>query len=144
MAASFADVILDWERLLAAHEDNSGILGSAETQRQALEEFLTSARGLKALQDSHTAAKQEATEDLKFVVHDGSEAARRYRSAVKGVLGTRSPRLVQFGIAPLPERNPRRTSQPEPPPQPPVEIAATPPPAANPEEPAAAAASEKT
>jgi len=138
-ATSFADVILDWERLLAAHEDNSGILGSAEPQRAALEGLLAEARELKARQDSFTAAKQQATDDLGVAVADGREVARRYRSAVKAVLGTRSQRLVQFGIEPLPERKPRRT-----PPPPPVEIAAPTPPAAKPEQPSAAAANEKT
>jgi DNA-directed RNA polymerase alpha subunit len=117
-ATSFADVIRDWERLLAAHTDNAEILTPAEAQRRVLEEFLAKARELKARQESLNAAKQQTTQEITALVKDGREAARRLRSAVKANLGTKNERLTQFKIAPLRERAPRKPKTPAPGPPP--------------------------
>jgi ATP-dependent Zn protease len=125
-ATSFADVIRDWERLMAAHTDNAEILAAAEAQRRALEEFLPKARELKARQESHDATKKQITQEIKALVKDGREAARRLRNAVKANMGTKNERLTQFNIAPIRERGARKTKSPGTPP--PDGSAAAPPP----------------
>ncbi|HEY0514644.1 MAG TPA: hypothetical protein VGH73_22270 [Thermoanaerobaculia bacterium] len=97
---SFADVMQDWEKVLAACTDNAGALAAAEPQRAAVEAFLKEARDLKGQQESHRAAKQQTRQQLGKVIKDGREAVRRLRGAVKANLGTDNERLVQFNIAP--------------------------------------------
>jgi hypothetical protein len=125
-ATSFADVIRDWESLLAAHTDNVEVLAPAEAQRRALEEFLPKARELKARQESHDATKQQTTQEITALVKDGREAARRLRNAVKANMGTKNERLTQFKIAPIRPRGARKTKSPGTPP--PDGSAAQPPP----------------
>jgi hypothetical protein len=105
---SYADQFRDWDQLLQAFIDNAEVLAPAEPQRAALEKTLTTLRDLKARQDSHTAVRQQMTQDLTTLVHDGREQARRLRGMVKGLLGTKNERLVQFKVAPIRSR-PRKS-----------------------------------
>ncbi|HEV7669823.1 MAG TPA: hypothetical protein VGS22_14970 [Thermoanaerobaculia bacterium] len=98
---SFADVVRDWEELLEAVNDNAEVLASAERQRAAMEASLAALRAKRAHQASCAASRQEATQDLAFLIEQGNENARRLRGVVKAVLGTKSERLVQFRVAPL-------------------------------------------
>jgi hypothetical protein len=120
-ASSFADVISLWQKLLAACADNASSLTAAEPQRLAVERALKDVTDLKALQDSHRAAKQEARQQLDKALKDGREAARRLQGAVKANLGTDNERLVQFNVAPLRARGPRKAKA-----VPPLEVASTP------------------
>jgi hypothetical protein len=108
-ASSFADVISLWQQLLAACADNASSLTTAEPQRLALETALKDVLNLKAVQDSHRGAKQEARQQLDKALKDGREAARRLQGAVKANLGTDNERLVQFNVAPIRARGPRKT-----------------------------------
>jgi hypothetical protein len=117
---SFADITHDWEQLLRAFIDNAQILAPAEPQRAGLEQLLTRARQVKGRQDSHTALRQEATQELSDVLKDGLEQARRLRGMIKGLLGTKNERLVQFSVAPIrprPRKPPAQKPDPTPPPQ---------------------------
>ncbi len=116
---TYTDVVADWERLLAAVEDNLPSLPDLLPEKLALEQALREARTIKALQVASTASRQEATQNLEMVLDSGRDLAMRLRSAAKYKIGARSERLVQFGIAPL-RRRPRRNPEPVPPP-PPVE-----------------------
>lgn len=115
---SFADLILDLEKLLRAFEDNAAALGPAEPQRDAVAINLDRLRDIKANQDSFAAQRQKATQDLLALMDKAREDARRLRGMVKGLLGTRNERLVQFQVAPVRRRS-RSTVQPEVPPPPP-------------------------
>jgi hypothetical protein len=117
---SFADLIRDWEKLLAACTDNAVTLGTAEPQRLVLEGLLARGREMKNRQDSLVAQKQLATQDLEVLKDQGREAARRLRGAVRSIVGSRSELLVQFNMFPL---RPRRARKPAPVklPQPPAE-----------------------
>ena len=119
---SFADVMLEWKKILAACADNASALTTAEPQRLVVERMLREAEELKALQDSHQAAKQAIRQQLDQLVHDGREAARRLKGAVKANLGTGNARLVQFSIQPIRPRGPRKAKQP-PATKPPAEAA---------------------
>jgi hypothetical protein len=102
---SFADVMLEWKKILAACADNAASLTAAEPQRVVMERMLKEAEELKALQDSHQAAKQAIRQQLGQLVHDGREATRRLKGAVKANLGTKSELLVQFNIQPIRRRS---------------------------------------
>jgi hypothetical protein len=119
---SFADQILDWERLLQAVDDNAADMAVAQPQRAALAQTLAEARGLKAVQDSHAAQRQQSTQEILELVKMGREQARRLRGMAKGLLGTQNERLVQFQVAPIRRRSGKNTRPPEPPP--PVEVSA--------------------
>jgi hypothetical protein len=122
---SFADVMLEWEKVLAACADNAAELTTAEPQRAALEAALKEARDLSGQRDSHRAAKQRTRQQLSKVIQDGREAARRLQGVVKGNLGTDNERLVQFNIPPRRKR-PRKAKETSPPASTPP---STPPPA---------------
>jgi hypothetical protein len=113
---SFADITLDWEQLLRAFADSADVLAPAEPQRANLERVLGHVRETKARQDSHTAIRQQATQELDDLIKDGLEQARRLRGMVKGLLGTRTERLVQFNVAPIRSRS-RKAQKPDPPPE---------------------------
>ena len=102
--SSFADLVRDLDRLLEAFKDSAEVLAPAEPQRAALQLSLDRLKELKALQDSCTAKRQEATQELVHLMLQAREDARRLRGMVKGLLGTKSERLVQFQVAPLRSR----------------------------------------
>jgi hypothetical protein len=91
----------------------------AQDLKIALAQTVAEIRGLKATQDSAAAERQQATQDIQEKIQVGREQARRLRGMAKGLLGTKSERLVQFQITPLRSRS--RSRPPEPPP--PVEAA---------------------
>jgi hypothetical protein len=108
---SFADVMLEWKKILAACVDNAPALIAAEPQRLVVEQMLKEAEELKALQDSHQAAKQAIRQQLDKLVKEGREAARRLQSAAKASLGTSNERLIHFNIKPLRPRGSRKAKQ---------------------------------
>ena len=126
VAKSFADILRDWELLLDAANDNEEPLAPAAPVRAALAEKLAQVRAFKARQDSHGATRQQMTQELSGLIHDGRELARRLRGLTKGLLGTRTERLVQFNVAPIrPRTRSRRTappSDPSPPADPAVQV----------------------
>ncbi len=109
---SFPYLIRDWQRLLQAFLDHAEALAPAESQRAALSDLLTRALDLKARQDSFSAVRQQTTQELGEVLDDGREQARRLRGMVKGILGTKNERLVQFDVAPIRKRS-RKAKSPE-------------------------------
>jgi hypothetical protein len=105
---SFADLMDDWQDLLAACADHPDTLATAEPQRAALEKLFKESRDIRGQQESAKAAKQELRQRLTLTMKDGREAARRLRAVVKGNLGTDNERLVQFDVAPNRKRGPRK------------------------------------
>ena len=116
---SFADLMLEWKKVLDACADNAAALTTAEPQRALVEKMLKEAQDLKAQQDSHTGAKQATVQDLKALLHDGREAVRRLKAMVKATPGTNKEILVQFGIAPIRKRGKKKTAVTSPPESPP-------------------------
>ena len=105
---SFADLVLDQEKLLRAFQDNAVTLSPAEPQRATVGDNLKGLQELKARQDSFAAQRQQATQELVVLMKQSREDARRLRALVKGLLGTKNERLVQFQVAPVRSR-PRAT-----------------------------------
>jgi hypothetical protein len=109
---SFADVMLEWKKILSACADNASALTAAEPQRLVVEKMLKDVEELKALQDSHQAAKQAIRQQLGLLVKEGREAVRRLQSAAKSILGTSNERLIHFNIKPIRPRGARKAKQP--------------------------------
>lgn len=106
-ATSLADIFRDWEALLEAANDNEEVRSGASVQREALEALLVRTRALRAHQLSCAATRQQATQDLREMIAQGQELARRLRGVARALLGTKNERLVQFRIAPLRSRRSR-------------------------------------
>lgn len=112
----------DWEGVLAAAKENEAALPDMQEERTALEQTLAKVKGLKDLQASHAAAKQVATQELKQTLVEGRILAEKLRDAAKFKIGRRSERLVQFKVAPLRKRAPRKATDVKQPP--PAEVPA--------------------
>jgi prophage DNA circulation protein len=106
---SYADVVLDWENILAACRDNPEMMTAAESLRTILERLLTTVRELNARKEAATGLKQQLRQELVAVLQEGREIARRLRGAAKAQLGTRNERLVQFKTRPIRDRKGRRS-----------------------------------
>jgi DNA-binding protein H-NS len=100
---------LEWEGLLAACREHEALLPDLLAERRSLELSLGKARFQQTLQESHTAARQEATQRMHQALAEGKETAERLRDIVKSKLGRRNEGLVQFRVAPL--RKPRRKAK---------------------------------
>jgi len=110
---SFADIVQDWETLLAALRERPELLPILETERLDLDKVLAEVRSLKARQEAQTAGRQELTQQIKAEVVHGKAVAIAIRAVAKGKLGHRNERLVQFRVAPV-RRRPRKPVQPPP------------------------------
>lgn len=115
---SYADIIRDWEQLLTSARENTETLPSIEIHRLALEQHLEATKATKARQDSHTASRQQATQDLRTMITLGRELAIRLRGAIRADVGPKSELLVQYGLVPLRRRTRRAAAAPTPEPQP--------------------------
>jgi hypothetical protein len=98
---SYRTAIPSWEETLAACIQHAEKLPDLTAEITALGGFLNQAKALRLQQDSATATRQVATQELRQVIKDGQEVARRIRDAAKFKIGQRSERLVQFKVKPL-------------------------------------------
>jgi hypothetical protein len=87
--------------LLNACRENEAVLPDLTVDRSALELKLDKASTLWERQVSFTAARQETTQLLQQTLQECSEIAERLRDSVKGKIGRRNERLVQFKVAPF-------------------------------------------
>ena len=91
----------DYQGLLNACRENEAVLPDLTVDRAALELKLGKAAALWERQESFTAARQETTQLLQQTLQECSEIAERLRDSVKGKIGRRNERLVQFKVAPF-------------------------------------------
>ena len=111
---SFADIVLDWEGLLAAVKQRAELQTTLEAELQALEKDLGEARILKRRQESQAAGRQELTQQIKELVAHGKAVAIGIRAVAKGKIGYRNEGLVHFKVAPIRKRA-RKTAVVKPP-----------------------------
>src|SRR5690349_1166076 len=111
IAGSYPDTVEDWEGLLTSARNNADKLPDISRHTTALELVLGQTKEVKALQLSHAAARQEATQQLKKLLSQGKELAIRLRAVVRGEIGPTSERLVQFKVKPIRKRAPRKTEE---------------------------------
>ncbi len=110
IATSYPDIVEDWEGLLTSARNNADKLPDIGRHTTALEQVLGQTKAMKALQQSHTAARQEATQELNKLLAQGRELAIRLRAVVKGEIGPLNERLVQFKVKPIRKR-PRKPAE---------------------------------
>jgi hypothetical protein len=101
----------DWEGLLTSARNNADKLPDISRHTTALELVLGQTKAVKAVQESHTAARQVATQELNKLLAQGRELAIRLRAVVKGEIGPTSERLVQFKVKPICKRASRKTAE---------------------------------
>src|SRR5947199_1296798 len=101
---SHADILADWAELLDAVRRSPDLLPDVAEDIELLARLLAGARELKGRQNELAGLRQETTQRLHEETARGKETAIRMRSIVRGTLGPRNERLVQFGIAPLRKR----------------------------------------
>jgi hypothetical protein len=104
----------DLRRLLVPLTANSGDLGHLEATRARLAEFLAQAEEAANRQGVHTAAKQEASLQLRTALTECERLANILRLGVKQHYGIRSEKLAEFGLQPFRGRKPEDAEEPEP------------------------------
>jgi hypothetical protein len=115
------------QRLLARLSSNSEELPHLEMTRIRLEEQVARLFEAADRQALHTAAKQEATQELKTFLAEGERLATVLQLAVKQHYGIRAEKLVDFGLKPFRGRPRNGAPGTEPPPFPPPAPEPTPP-----------------
>lgn len=109
MPRSRGDVVLEWEKLIAALRANPQVVVAVEPVLQDLEALLAEIRSLVVQQDAQTAAVQQTSQNIKERVKRGRLLAGRLRSAAKAVFGDRTEKVIEFGMRPYrkPVREPK-------------------------------------
>jgi len=98
---SYSDVTTDAEQLLTSTSANPDLQPIIEKHRPQIEENLEEIKNLKALQKTLTADKQKSTQDLQAALKRLKERLIFLRAAIRGDIGPRTEKLVEYGIAPL-------------------------------------------
>src|SRR3982750_1292685 len=113
---TFANVITDWEKLLATVVANKDTLQSLDGYRQQLEAEVTAARAANLRQFTARAESQQATRDLESSFERGHNLADKLRLGIKSQYGKRSEKLTEFGLKVLRKGARKKKSTTEPPP----------------------------
>ena len=108
--SSHADINLDAEKLLAAVEANPSLLPNLNEQVAPVQETLAEIKTLTTRHETLKADKQKTTQDLKAARVRLRDHTIQLRAAIKGKLGARTEKLVEFNVQPLRQRS--RTSKP--------------------------------
>jgi hypothetical protein len=108
----------DLQRLLAPLTANSADLGHLEATRTRFADFLAQAKEAADRQGVHTAAKQEASLQLRTSISECDRLANILRLAVKQHYGVRSEKLAEFGLQPFRGRKTKPVAEPPQPPTP--------------------------
>lgn len=101
MSRSRADVVLEWEKLGAAFRANPSVLIALEPVLQELDGLLAEVRTLGVQQDAQQAAVQQTTREIEERVKRGTLLASRLRNGAKAFYGTRTEKVIEFGIRPF-------------------------------------------
>ena len=120
MATRFADALLDLEELRESIARHLTLVPGVERFLAPLEAALALIRTLSATRNTLIADKQKVTQDLKAAVTEAQNLAIDARAVIRGEVGSRSEKLVEFGVAPL-----RRRSRKAKPVEEPVEVKST-------------------
>lgn len=104
---SIPDVQYDWENLGAAYRNNAPDLVGLDPLAGELDLVLTELRGLTKQQATLKAAAQQATKEIADRVARGRLLATRLRNGVKAHYGTRTEKVLEFGVRPFRKRVPK-------------------------------------
>ena len=98
---AYSDVTTDAEQILTSTAANPDLQPIVEKHRPQIEEKLKEIKSLKALQKTLTADKQRASQDLQAALKHLKELLIFLRAAIRGDMGPRTEKLVEYGITPL-------------------------------------------
>src|SRR5688572_3099946 len=101
---AYSDVTTDAEQTLTAIAANPDLQPIVEKHRPQIEAELKEIKALKALQKTLTADKQKTTQDLQTALKRLEERLIFLRAAIRGDIGPRTEKLVEYGIKPLRQR----------------------------------------
>ena len=112
---SFADVMTDWEKLLAAVAANQADLPYIDGYKQQLEVEMTGAKAASLRQSASLAEAQQASRDLEGFLKRGQDLASRIRGGVRIKYGIKGEKLKEFGLKVF-RGNKKKSSTEKPPP----------------------------
>jgi len=98
---SRAEFIVDAKKLSAAYLANAADLPGLDPLHQELATLLPELEALGILQDAQTAAVQQTTLEIEERLARGRLVVTRLRNVVRGFYGTRTEKVVEFGIRPF-------------------------------------------
>ena len=96
-----------FRRLSDSLDANADDIRFLEEQRLLLREMTEKAQTLVGRRNALEAEKQEVTRELQGLLEEGRKLASYLRAGVKQRYGTRSEKLVEFGVRPFRGRAPR-------------------------------------
>ena len=99
-----AEFLTDWERLLAALEQNADDFPDLQVNRQKLQDLLEAARSLATGQAQQAASKQTTTREMQAVFDAGLKVANVLRVTIRERYGSRSEKLAEFRLQPFRSR----------------------------------------
>ena len=108
MATNFANTVVDLEQLRDSIVKHLSQMPGAEKFLAPLDTVLAKIRAISNLRATLTADKQKATQDLNAAVAEAQGLAIDVRAVIRGEVGARSEKLVEFGVAPLRPRSSRK------------------------------------
>jgi hypothetical protein len=101
MPTNFANTVLNLEQLREAIMKHLELAPGVEKFLAPLDTALTTIRQLSATRNTLIADKQKVTQDLKATLAAAQNLAIDARAVIRGEVGARSEKLVEFGVAPL-------------------------------------------
>ena len=101
---NFANTLVDLEQLRESIVKHLAQMPSVEKFLAPLDTTITKIKALSTLRATLTADKQKATQDLNAAVAEAQNLAIDARAVIRGEVGSRSEKLVEFGVAPLRRR----------------------------------------
>jgi hypothetical protein len=101
---SRAEFIVDGNKLSAAYLANAPELPGLDATHKEFATLLTELGELGVLQDAQTAAVQQTSKEIDERLTRGRLLATRLRNGVKLHLGTRTEKVIEFGIRPFRKR----------------------------------------
>ena len=110
---SIADLIVDWEMLLATIRASAAGLPGLEAFIAPLEALLAAAKELTVRVETSRGIKQQETQQRRALLQEGKNLTSRIRAALKAHFGLQNERLVEFGVRPIRSRSRARTTPPE-------------------------------
>jgi hypothetical protein len=116
---SFADLVTDWEKLLATATANKDDLQFLDGYRQQLATELAGAKDANLRQSAARAETQQATRDLEGSLKRGHDLVDKLRFGIKSRYGKRSEKLTEFGLKVFRGGGKKKSTTETPPPSPP-------------------------
>ena len=110
---TYAGMLGDWQRWVGSLSANDRSRAPGVVQRGRLESLLAQGQGLIQSQSERTAAKQEASIQLREVMAEGQRLLTVLKLSVKQQYGIDSEKLAEFGLQPFRGRR-RKVNEPPP------------------------------